>query len=187
MRVTSGDAGQPVELVGSRLQEWALRFEFLARSVRAALPDAQIAHIGSTAVPGLPAKDVVDLVVGVHAEEELDAAYALRAAGWDLEGERDGHCWLSIPNRQERKAVAHVVEVDGSIWRERVAFRDLLRQDAIARATYLDAKERAAATAEGWGDYTRAKAPIVGELLDAERRRAEQVASGMELDSGKAE
>lgn len=178
MSVASEDAGQPVELVGSRPKEWAQRFNLLSRSVHAALPDAQIAHIGSTAIPGMPAKDVVDLVVGVPADDVPEAAYALRAAGWDLEGERAGHCWLSSPNRLERVSVAHVVEADGVIWRERLAFRDLLRRDGTARAAYLDAKERAAATANGWSDYTRAKAPIVGQLLDADRRQAELHESG---------
>jgi len=172
MNVVSGDSGQPVELVASRPAEWVQRFEYLSRSIRLILPDARIEHIGSTAVPGLPAKDVVDVLVGVAAEEVTRAAHGLLAAGWDLEGERIGHCWLSSPNRRERMSVTHVVEADGPIWCERLDFRDLLRRDPGARATYLDAKELAAESSAGWDDYTRAKAPVVGRLLSADREQS---------------
>ena len=50
-------------------------------------------------------------------------------------------------------------------WHNRVAFRDLLRDDEDARRTYLEAKEHAAASSRDWDEYTRAKASIVRELL----------------------
>lgn len=170
-RRTDPPTEQAVVLVDPRPEQWALRFEQIREDVLAVLPDTRIAHIGSTAVPGLPAKDVVDAVVGVPHDAIAEAAHRLQGAGWDLEGEREQHCWLSRPSRSARDGVLHVVEEDGRIWRERIAFRDLLRRDADARAEYLRIKVEAARSSMGWTDYTRAKAPTVGRLLDEQREK----------------
>ena len=156
---------QPVVLVPSRHAEWAGMAEAMAVRIRGQVPNAQVEHIGSTAVPGLPAKDVVDLLVGVTPDRILDTAGQLAAAGFDNEGGRPGHCWLSYPARASRAYVLHVVEFGGTPWRRRVAFRDLLRRDPRARARYLAAKQAAAGSAGGWDDYTQSKTPVVAELL----------------------
>ncbi|MDK1329015.1 GrpB family protein [Arthrobacter sp. zg-Y1143] len=57
---------QPVVLVPSRYSEWVAMPAEMAVRIRRQVPDAQVEHIGSTSVPDLPAKDVVDLLVGVR-------------------------------------------------------------------------------------------------------------------------
>lgn len=158
-------AEQPITLVPSRGDEWSRRFTVMAETVRDAVPEAAVEHIGSTAVPGLAAKDVVDLLVGVAADDVVHVARLLAAAGFDLEGEHGHHCWLSSPGRHDRDAVVHVVVHDSRSWHNRVAFRDLLRDDEDARRAYLEAKESAATSARDWDEYTRAKTSIVMELL----------------------
>ncbi|OLT16791.1 hypothetical protein BJF80_05645 [Serinicoccus sp. CUA-874] len=59
----------------------------------------------------------------------------------------------------------HVVETGGRQWRRRIAFRDLLRRDANARAVYLQTKRAAEAETSGWDDYTHAKTETVHRLL----------------------
>lgn len=137
----------------------------MAESLRVQVPNSTIEHIGSTSVPNLPAKDVVDLMMGVAAGRVPDVAARLAAAGFDLEGELPQHCWLSYPTRTARAYVLHVLEFDGIAWRKRIAFRDLLRRDGRARSTYLEAKIAAAAQTRGWDDYTQAKTPVVSGLL----------------------
>ncbi|PYF98365.1 dephospho-CoA kinase [Georgenia satyanarayanai] len=159
------DEQQTVRLVPSRHEEWHLRYTGMAGRLAVLLPGAHVEHIGSTAVPGLPAKDVVDVLVGVDAADVVEAAHRLRAAGLDLEGERAHHCWLSAPDRRSRDYVVHVVEHGGRPWTRRLAFRDLLRRDADARGRYLRVKEAAARESQGWDDYTQAKSPVVAELL----------------------
>ncbi|MEE6272513.1 GrpB family protein [Georgenia wangjunii] len=160
------DAEQAVVLVPSRYEEWVRRYGDMASHVTTLVPGAVVEHIGSTAVPGLPAKDVVDVMVGVDARAVRSTARRLAAAGLDLEGERDHHCWLSAPDRSDRAYVVHVVEHGGRPWTRRVAFRDLLRGDAAARAAYLDVKREAARSTRGWDAYTQAKTGVVAELLD---------------------
>lgn len=155
-----------VTLVDSRYEEWARRFAGMAALFAPVVPGADIEHIGSTAVPDLPAKDVVDLLVGVEAADAVvPTARLLQAAGFDLEGEREHHSWLSAPDRHHRAYVLHVVARGSRSWNRRLAFRDLLRADAGARQRYLRVKEEAARSAQSWDDYTRAKSAVVEALL----------------------
>ncbi|MFE6733621.1 GrpB family protein [Microbacterium sp. NPDC057650] len=157
--------GERVVLVDSRGEEWAERYAMLRERIAVILGDAQIEHIGSTSVPEMPAKDVVDVLVGVPSADVTGATALLEAAGFDVEGVRDGHAWLSIPHRDARTAVVHVVVHDDRQWQDRTDFRDLLRQSPAARDRYLAVKEQAAASAVDWGDYTASKADIVTTLL----------------------
>ncbi|MEE6281824.1 GrpB family protein [Georgenia sp. MJ170] len=159
------DTEQAVTLVPSRYEEWVRRFAQMAAVIEPIVPDATIEHIGSTAVPDQPAKDVVDLLIGVDAQSVVPAARRLVAAGFDLEGELDHHCWLSSPDRRDRAFVLHVVEHGSRAWNRRMAFRDLLRADESARRAYLQVKEHAARQSRGWDDYTLAKSSVVAELL----------------------
>src|SRR5699024_6902549 len=109
----------------------------------------------------LPAKDVVDLLVGVEAARVRDVARQLAASGFDLEGEHDHHCWLSFPLRVARAYVIHIVEYGSRQWNRRIAFRDLLRSDANARDQYLQTKIDAATSANNWDEYTQSKTSVV--------------------------
>jgi GrpB-like predicted nucleotidyltransferase (UPF0157 family) len=160
--------GEYVELVEPRPDEWAQRCAMVSGRIARIVPDAVLEHIGSTAVPGFPAKDVVDVLVGVEAELVAEAAERLADDGFDLEGARPTHCWLSLPDRTSRTVVVHVMEADGTQWRGRVAFRDILIQDPAARAEYLAVKKAAARATDDWGEYTMSKAETVRKLLDAD-------------------
>lgn len=129
------------------------------------LPLARIEHIGSTAVPGLPAKPVVDLAVGVAEDDVVRSARELARCGFDLEGERDNHAWLSSPDRSARAFVIHVLEFQGEEWIKRLRFRDILMTDKVSREKYLAAKREASSRANGWGEYTSAKSSVVSEIL----------------------
>ena len=115
-----------------------------------------VAHVGSTAVPGLPAKDVVDLQLGVESLADADAlADTLADAGFPAgPGPHHDHPrpagappW---PKRYHgsadpgRVAHVHVREVDSPGWRFALLFRDWLRADAGARAEYAGVKRVAA-------------------------------------------
>ena len=159
---------QQVSLVPSKHDEWTARFDEMAAFISSVAPDARVEHIGSTAVPSLPAKDVVDLLVGVELPAVVSTARLFVTAGLDLEGELDHHCWLSSPDRHDRACIVHVVELGGRSWNRRITFRDLLRRDESARRAYLEVKRRAARDSHGWDDYTRAKTPVVRSLLAAD-------------------
>lgn len=155
-----------VELVESRSAEWAERFRRVQSELRGLLgEEVSIEHIGSTAVPDLPAKDVVDILVGVAPGNVPSVRTTLVDAGFALEGERDGHAWLTRRQDGRRVCVIHVIETASARWGRRIAFRDLLRGDAGARAEYLQAKRAAESGTSTWDEYTLAKTATVDRLL----------------------
>ena len=118
---------------------WAARFEELraeydATFARAGVPVVAIEHVGSTAVPGLAAKPIIDCDVVVAERDVMAASDALVRLGFEPRGE------LGIPQRwafyePERLAGTNTyVVVDGSLsLRNHLAVRDLLRRDPELR------------------------------------------------------
>ena len=147
----------------------------LARVGRAAGDDAlRLDHIGSTAVPGLPAKDVLDLqlvvadlAVARRLAPQLARAGFVPVPGVDDDNPHPGH---DDPARRRKTFHAnadpgravnlHVRPVDGPAWRWALAFRDWLTDDTAACAEYLEYKRDLAARHAGDADtdgYAAAK------------------------------
>jgi GrpB-like predicted nucleotidyltransferase (UPF0157 family) len=147
---------------------WPARFEQERERVRRALGRSalRIEHIGSTAVPGLAAKPVVDLVVGVADTEDVYVARALESVGYELRVREPGHRMFRTPGRDVH---VHVwPDSDPEIERH-LCFRDRLREDSDDRAAYERLKrELAARQWEDTNEYAQAK----GELIDAIVARA---------------
>lgn len=130
-----------------------------------------IEHIGSTAVPGLPAKPVIDLLVGVRPGRRLAAAAALAAAGWTHLGDAGVVGREYLRRREGQHANVHVVEHGSGLWSDNIALRDHLREDATARDRYAKAKRAAVADAPMLLAYSERKQSTLRELLDEARCR----------------
>ena len=142
-----------------------------ARLARALGPLAKgIEHYGSTAVPGLCAKPVLDIMVGVSPLSDWEKCKpALEALGYDYaEGAGvPGHYIFGRGrDRKERTHLVHVVDYKGESWRGSLAFRDALRRDASLRESYAQEKKRAAAAApENRASYNAEKGPFIAECI----------------------
>lgn len=163
---------------------WAGQADRLLARLRLAFGDVLVTadHIGSTAVPGLVAKDVLDLQIGVTSLDaadgeavraRLDAAGFPRAEGVYADFDRgSAGTW---PKRMhgnadpERVAHIHVREAGSQGWRWSLMFRDWMRADEAARAEYAAEKRRLAASCPTTGEYAEAKEP----WFDAVHERAE--------------
>lgn len=153
--------------------EWLVRFEGLRRAYAAAMdaagvPWVAIEHVGSTSVPGLAAKPIIDCDIVVAAKDVPTAADVLIGLGFAPLGE------LGIPQRwafREPPPLAGTntyVVVDGSLsLRNHLAVRDTLRADADLRDRYAAVKKRTAATAADIEQYGRGKNALVQEILAA--------------------
>lgn len=158
---------QRVRLAASSYETWSHMAQQMTVRLLRIVPEAAVEHIGSTSVPGLPAKPVVDLAVGVPADEIAEVSRLLVEQGFDLEGTQPQHSWLSYPQRSARQFVVHVLEHQGRQWSRRLLFRDALRADESARDRYLEVKREAAASSANWDEYTQAKTDVVHAILDA--------------------
>ena len=132
---------------------WPVAFEEERLCLAEALgPVAKgIEHYGSTAVPGLCAKPILDIMVGISPLSEWERCKpALEALGYDYAegaGVPGHHIFGRGPDRTERTHLVHLVEYQRESWRGSLASRDALRRDASLRESYAQEKERAAAAA----------------------------------------
>jgi GrpB-like predicted nucleotidyltransferase (UPF0157 family) len=130
-----------------------------------------IEHIGSTSVPGLAAKPIIDILVMV-ADLDREAGYdpPLERGGLVLRSRDELHRYFRPPAGQPREVHVHVCPA-GSRWeREHLLFRDYLRGHPAACRAYGDAKRANARiwAGDGWG-YTDAKTNVVLDIMaDAE-------------------
>lgn len=166
--IPGSDRGiEPIELVPYD-QGWPAQFDTWKARLLGALSPAprRIDHVGSTAVPGLPAKPVIDIQVSV--DDLLDeAAYvpAIESLGIQLRSRDDENRFFRPFEDRPRDVHIHVCGA-GSRWERRhLLFVAYLRADAAARDAYLQAKLAAAAR---WSDdriaYTEAKDEIIREI-----------------------
>jgi GrpB-like predicted nucleotidyltransferase (UPF0157 family) len=130
-----------------------------------------IEHIGSTSVPGLCAKPIVDVLVGL-AELELTPEQILGMAerGYEYLGEH------GLPGRLffrkfPRTHHVHVVQFAGIHWERQLAFRDALRNDDEERERYDAFKRRLAAEGHPREVYTELKTPFIREVEARARAR----------------
>jgi GrpB-like predicted nucleotidyltransferase (UPF0157 family) len=152
---------------------WAVEFEELRLEYQAALDRAEvpveaIEHIGSTAVPGLAAKPLIDVDMVVSPEHGQAATDVLVSLGFEPRGE------LGIPQRwafdePERLAGTNTcVVVAGSLsLRNHLAVRDILRSDAALRDEYSAVKRRVGTHAADIYEYGAGKDAMVQRILEA--------------------
>ena len=148
---------------------WAAWFADEAGEIRRALDDddVTIEHFGSTAVPGLAAKPIVDILIGASDAGLSDSLLtAIRSLGYEYLGEderRPGRHFFR--RRGIRSFNVSVVPAGGELWLQNVAIRDFLRGHPDWAARYAEVKHAAAsASPESLLGYQDAKRAFVDEL-----------------------
>jgi GrpB-like predicted nucleotidyltransferase (UPF0157 family) len=165
-------ADAPIEIVEYDPQ-WPARFgheqALLCQSLARWLVGAP-EHIGSTAVPGLAAKPVIDIMAPVHSLKSSFAAIPVaERAGYVYFPYRPGFMhWFCKPSAEYRTHHLHLVPFGGRLWRERLAFRDALRADEALRREYQALKLGLAAEFPRDREaYTEAKSPFIARVVRA--------------------
>jgi GrpB-like predicted nucleotidyltransferase (UPF0157 family) len=153
---------------------WPQRFEAERRMLEGLLApwlDGELEHVGSTAVPGLAAKPVIDMIAPVRGLEESRAAIEpLGVVGYGYREHRpEAHAFTKPAGAPWWLAThgLHLTERGSDIWRERLAFRDALRADAALAAEYEAWKEQHANVIGAEGSYAERKFDFVAHVLAA--------------------
>jgi GrpB-like predicted nucleotidyltransferase (UPF0157 family) len=152
--------------------DWPYRFD----AERALLEEALapwlaegIHHVGSTAVPGLAAKPVIDMIAGVRDLEAARAAFEpLRTLGYRNRSHRpEAHCFHKPGGSEWWEAThhLHLTEPGSDIWGERLAFRDALRADPALAVEYQEWKVKHARGAGDDSPYAGDKRAFVARVL----------------------
>lgn len=148
---------------------WADEFAEHARRIRAALGTTavEVEHIGSTSVPGLAAKPIVDVLVTVpDVTAEEDYLDPLVDAGYELRVREPGHRLVRTP---ERDVHVHVLRVGDPAAEDYLLLRDRLRTDEADRDLYERTKR--ALLEREWADMN-AYADAKTEVVEAIKARA---------------
>jgi GrpB-like predicted nucleotidyltransferase (UPF0157 family) len=134
-------------LLASAHDEWAVAYEQERARIVAALGEylLDIQHVGSTSIRGVPAKPILDILIGVGDFDEAAVCIEPMATiGYNYRGEN------GIPRRHyfvkgdPRTHHVHMVELRSKDWKLTVAFRDLLRMNPALAHHYAHEKERLA-------------------------------------------
>ena len=164
----------PIEIVAYDA-DWPLAFEAEAARLRSALKTLalRIDHHGSTAIPGLAAKPIVDIQISVVALQPLSAYGAtLEALGYvHVPHPDDSFCpFFHRPMHWPHSHHVHVVESGGREERRTLAFRDYLRDHFTVAREYVELKrtiaaQLAAADPESQERYAAAKTDFIERVV----------------------
>jgi len=150
---------------------WPVLFEAERRLLQELLVPwlaGPVEHIGSTAVPGLPAKPIIDIMAPVHSLAGSTAAFAAASALNYLyyPYKPEQLHWFCKPSPAHRTHHLHLVPLGSTLWQQRLAFRDALRGSDALTARYAALKRQLAVQyrhdREG---YTEAKGPFIAQVL----------------------
>jgi GrpB-like predicted nucleotidyltransferase (UPF0157 family) len=135
------------------------------------LASVAVEHIGSTAVPSLAAKPVIDVLLGAQSLAEVEQRVeALAALGYEYRPAYEHH----IPERRyfvkaqpgELRVHLHAVKRSSRLWNEHLMFRNALRESRHLREEYQELKFRLAKEHSSNKElYTAAKAPFIQSVL----------------------
>ncbi|MBK5333233.1 MAG: GrpB family protein [Ilumatobacteraceae bacterium] len=149
--------------------QWPAAFSTIRVTLETALasvPVLGIEHVGSTSVPGLAAKPVIDIDVIVDRSHVGDAAAALESFGYAPLGD------MGVPDRYAFKAPSDAIRqntyviVDGCLsLRNHLGLRDVLRGDTELRDEYSSVKRRLAAATDDIDVYVDGKIDVVRRVL----------------------
>ncbi|MFQ3307696.1 MAG: RimJ/RimL family protein N-acetyltransferase [Candidatus Midichloriaceae bacterium] len=168
--VTYGKEDAPI-ILSEYDAEWPLKFkkekDFLM-SVIGKWVCGSIEHIGSTSVPGLTAKPVIDIMFGVKSLESSKAAIELLVQnGYNyFPYKKEVMHWFCKPSPNLRTHHLHLIPYESNLWKERVKFRDILRANAEIANQYVELKkELAICYKEDREMYTEKKWNFIQKVL----------------------
>jgi GrpB-like predicted nucleotidyltransferase (UPF0157 family) len=149
--------------------DWARLYTEESDRIRCGLGDQVLAieHIGSTAVPGLDAKPIIDIAIGIRDfDEGFDLIPLMADLGYNFRGE------VGVPRRhffilgRPRTHHAHMIELEGKGWEERIGFRDFLRSHPDKAKEYADLKRSLADQfPKDIASYSNGKGAFIDSIL----------------------
>jgi len=156
----------------SHHKQWAKLFEKEKNILLLTLGDIKtnIEHVGSTAIPGVLAKPIIDMMLGISKSEQTEMIYKkLQELGYEDRGEQGipGQRLFVRGPEENRTHYLHITKLNSDFWQEHILFRDYLKQNKEARDEYNQLKKN---LAEKYSDkrelYTKAKADFIQNIID---------------------
>jgi GrpB-like predicted nucleotidyltransferase (UPF0157 family) len=155
---------------------WPDKFEAERKRLSPALSPwlvGPVEHVGSTAVPGLASKPVIDVMGGVFDLDEAAATIpVLEGLGYRCAPYRPRMLWFCSPSPARREFHLILLQRSEVEWARRLAFRDFLRANEATARAYAEMKREAARLYPNDREaYTRAKSTFVNSVTEEAVRR----------------
>lgn len=150
---------------------WPSKFEAEKAQLMATAGEwyyGSVEHVGSTAVPGMVAKPVIDIMFGVRSlDESKPAIDVLVASGYEYwPYKAEVMHWFCKPSDAFRTHHLHLIPFESPLWQDRIKFRDVLRSDDSVASEYAKLKrELASVYREDREAYTEKKWPFIQQVL----------------------
>ena len=145
---------------------------FLAEKVRMADvigdPSVQIEHVGSTSIPTVHAKPILDIAILCGEKGVEPVVQALAGLGYEYRGQFDGeicHYYAVLDRGDIRLCQAHIFAEATADWHSKLRFRDVLRQNLELAREYDDYKLGLAKTAANKTEYAEIKSRWVDTFI----------------------
>ena len=151
--------------------EWPRLFAQEERLLRASIGAyvVDIQHVGSTAIPGMEAKPIIDIAVALRRLEDVEKCVEpLERLGYEYKGDEGhpGRHFFAKGDPSRRTHYLHMVEWNSASWKELLCFRDYLRQHKEVAEEYGRLKRELAQKSRGNRDlYTPGKAEFIESVL----------------------
>jgi GrpB-like predicted nucleotidyltransferase (UPF0157 family) len=160
--------------------EWAQLYERERARLAVALGHhvLDLQHVGSTAIPGIRAKPILDIAAAVASYEAASVCVALlEALGYTYRGEngipRRRYFVLRAPDGETTLIHLHMLEVDSAEWENHLLFRDYLRAHPADAQAYQALKEQLMTRhPHDRGAYTEGKEAFVSRIVELARLAA---------------
>lgn len=151
---------------------WQEAYATEEATIRGALGDLalDIQHFGSTSIPTIKAKPVIDIAVGVkHFEDGFSCIKPMEEIGYDYAGNDivpDDHIFGRGIKGETRTHLVHIVEHGGAHWTRFILFRDRLRTNSALAQAYEALKINLAKEyADNRAAYTEAKRAFIDKVV----------------------
>ena len=158
--------------LASAHDEWARLFEKEKALLLETFGDRIIAieHVGSTSIPGVPAKPLIDMNVVVSSlDDEYIAGFVvpLEKLGYHYMHKFTERRFFAKGPEAQRTHHLNLVELDSDEWRNSILFRDYMRRNKLACEEYAALKEKLAGQyAEDRASYTKEKEVFIQKIIE---------------------
>lgn len=161
-------------VVASYSEEWPLQFADARAELLEVLAPSRVVieHIGSTSIPGLAAKPIIDVLLGADSLGTIEnAIQALAQRGYEYVSKYEGEFparryFVKSESHSALRINLHAVVQGSQFWLEHIAFRDALRSNPSLASQYQELKMHLAVKlAQDRPAYTAAKAPFIQAVV----------------------
>lgn len=148
-------------------KSWIPFFNKQKKKILNAIPDIYVEHVGSTAIPSISAKPIIDIAIGINKIQDFNKYITkLKKLGFEYHANRGNkfNKFLTLGSEECRTVYVHMVKYKGNIWNKYIKFRDTLNNNKKFAKEYNKLKQQLATKFENRDFYTKAKADFINKV-----------------------